>query len=1140
MASYIIEPNEDKCREFLKDLPVRIVRVIVDEERSRLEVEVKSHKELDYSTKKKIKELIKCQIPQAKTINIYGWLEDSDFNGQTKQKPVRINPEIVRPATSPEKPKTYRKSRKKIWEKKVVGTPEPLSSLIEETPNITVSGQICHMELKEFKTGRSLATLDLTDFTSTYPVKIFLDQGDNLPDFVKEGNWIILNGRIEYDNFTRGLAIYPTALNETNAKERVDNAPEKRVELHLHTKMSSLDAVNNPSDVIELVKNLGHKQVAVTDHGTVQAFPDFYHLSKKSGVKVLYGVEGYLTESQAKESPTYHIVVIVKNQKGMFNLYKLVSLSHINSFYRHPRMLRELITELREGLILGSACEAGELFQAIVEKKTYYEKIGEMIEDKEIQKIAQFYDYLEIQPTGNNAFMVREGKVSSFKELEEINRVIYHLGKKLNIPVVATGDVHFLNPEDEVYRRVLLTAQGYSDAENQPPLYYHTTDEMLKEFSYLGENEAFEVVVTNTNLIADWVEDVLPISDEFCPPVIEGAEKEIEEMTYNKAHKLYGEKLPDIVKERLEKELKAIISNGFAVLYLIANKLVLKSLSDGYLVGSRGSVGSSLVATMCDITEVNPLPPHYLCPKCHYFELETDSDYGSGVDLPLKDCPECGTLLNRDGFDIPFEIFMGFKGDKVPDIDLNFSGVYQSVIHKYTEELFGKEHVFRAGTIGTLAQKTAYGFVAKYLEEHKLNWPEAEINRIIRALVGIRRTTGQHPGGMVVVPEGREIFEFTPIQHPANDSEAGFITTHFDFHSIDANLVKLDILGHDDPTMLRMLSDLTGVDVRKIPLDDPKTMALFTGLDSLGLSPEDIGGCNVGVLGIPEFGTNFVRRMVEEIKPTTFAELVRISGFSHGTDVWTNNAQDLIREKIADAKDAIATRDDIMNFLIQSGMEPALAFNIMERVRKGKGLSEENIIEMKKVSVPSWYVDSCKKISYLFPKAHAVAYVMMAFRIAYFKVHYKEAYYSTFFTIRASDFPADVAPMGVDGIKMQLAELKAKGNDITEKESGFITSLEVVLEAVTRGVVFRAVDLYESDAYIMKITPSGLLPPLSALDGVGITAAEALATAASEAKQFTSIQDLQEKSRVSKTVIETLRASGCLDGLAETNQMSLF
>ncbi|HOA91854.1 MAG: PolC-type DNA polymerase III [Bacillota bacterium] len=1145
MATYIIEPNEEKCRKLLPDLPVRIVRVVVDEERGRLEVDVRSHTELDFKTKQKIRDAIKSHIPEARTINVCCWLEDSDYTGD---KPKPVKPKVMpntgqnsgsRPDAA-EQGGGRRRARRSVFESTVTGTPVKLSEISEELPSVTVYGRICSLERREFKTGRTLLTLDVTDYTSTYPVKVFLDKDAVLPEFIKEGCWVLLEGRMEYDTYSRGLVIYPNAINEAEPKERIDGASAKRVELHLHTKLSSLDAVVDPQDVLALAKTMGHDRLAVTDHGTVQAFPEFYKRASKFGVKVLYGVEGYLANSAAKEEPTYHIIVLVKNQKGMFNLYKLVSLSHIESFYRHPRMIKETLCELREGLILGSACEAGELYQAILHKRNYYDSIFDMVDDEAILEIARFYDYLEIQPLGNNAFMIRENIVSSFKELEEINTLIYRIGKALDIPVVATGDVHFLNPEDEVFRRVLLAGQGYQDAANQPPLYYRTTEEMLEEFRYLGEEAAYEVVVTNTNLIADMIEDVKPISDEFCPPVIEGAEKAIEEMTYKKAYEIYGENLPTIVKERLEKELKAIISNGFAVLYLIANKLVLKSLEDGYLVGSRGSVGSSLVATMCDITEVNPLPPHYICPECHHFELVSDPSYGCGVDLPEKDCPSCGTPLHRDGFDIPFEIFMGFEGDKVPDIDLNFSGVYQSTIHKYTEELFGKDHVFRAGTIGTLAEKTAYGFVAKYLEESGTVWPEAEINRVTRALVGIRRTTGQHPGGMVVVPEGREIYEFTPIQHPANDSEAGFITTHFDFHSIDENLVKLDILGHDDPTMLRMLADLTGLNPTEIPLDDPKTMALFTGVESLGLEPEDIGGLSVGVLGIPEFGTSFVRRMVEEIKPTSFAELIRISGFSHGTDVWTNNAQDLIRNGIADAKDAIATRDDIMNFLIQKGMEPKKAFSIMERVRKGRGLSDEDVSAMEQVGIPQWYIESCRKISYLFPKAHAVAYVIMAFRIAYFKVHYPEAYYAAFFSIRASEFPADSAAKGVDAVKMRLAELKAKGSDLSEKEAGLVTSLEIVLEALQRGIVFREIDLYESDAFAMKITPTGLLPPLSALDGVGAAAAEALAAAASTNGEFRSIQDLQEKARVSRAVIDALRSAGCLEGLPETDQMSLF
>ncbi len=1120
--AYVIKPSDEKCRAILNDLPVQIERVIVDEDRCRLEIEVKTAVPLDINLKKSIKEAIKKQIPSARVISICGWLDDyKDLDSTAKH--------VKKPNVKP--PKTdskYKRSRKKMWEKSIEGKTTPLASLVEETPVIIIEGQICLMSERIFKTGRKLLTLDITDFTSTYPVKIFLDPHEQAPDYIKEGTWLKVKGRLEYDTFIKGLVIIPQAITKAQPKERLDQATTKRVELHLHTKMSSLDAVIEPEAVISLAQRMGHKALAITDHGVVQAFPEALKVAQKAGLKILYGVEGYLTENESKESPTYHIILIAKNQTGIFNLYKLISLSHIDYFYRHPRMPRELIEENREGLIIGSACEAGELFQAVLNKK------------QNLAEIAAFYDYLEIQPLGNNMFLLDENRVGSVKELQEVNRTICQLGQELKKPVVATGDVHFLNPEDEVVRRVLMAGQGYSDADRQPPLYYRTTEEMLQEFAYLGDEKAYEVVVINTNLIASQVEELSPISKEYCPPYIPGAAKQIEEMTYKNAHALYGIELPEMVEKRLQKELQAIISNGFAVLYLIAQKLVEKSLSDGYLVGSRGSVGSSLVATMCNITEVNPLPPHYLCPKCHYSEFVNDPEYGCGADLPPKKCPNCQENFKRDGFDIPFEIFMGFKGDKVPDIDLNFSGIYQAAIHKYTEELFGKDHVFRAGTIGTLAEKTAYGFVAKYLEDRKQTWSEAEINRITRACVGIKRTTGQHPGGMVVVPEGKEIYEFTPIQHPANDSEAEIRTTHFDFHSIDANLVKLDILGHDDPTMLRMLADLTGVDVKEIPLDDPDTLAIFSGLESLKLTPDELGGCTVGVLGIPEFGTNFVRKMVEETKPTTFAELVRISGFSHGTDVWTNNAQDLIKEGRASLKEAIATRDDIMNALIQYGMEPSLAFNIMERVRKGKGLTEENIIEMKKHNTPDWFVEASKKISYLFPKAHAVAYVIMAFRIAYFKVHYPKAYYTTYFSIRATDFPANLAPQGRDVVKRQLDDLKARNNDLTEKEANMITILEIVSEALARGIQFRFVDLYESDATYFKITESGLLPPLVTLEGVGEAAAQALVEAKKAVDRFVSIQDLQEKAKVSKSVIEALRNHGCLDGMPESSQMSLF
>jgi DNA polymerase-3 subunit alpha (Gram-positive type) len=719
-----------------------------------------------------------------------------------------------------------------------------------------------------------------------------------------------------------------------------------------------------------------------------------------------------------------------------------------------------------------------------------------------------------------------------------VNKQIVKIGENLNLPVVATGDVHYLRPEDSLIRTILLAGRGFDDAERQAPLYYRTTAEMLEEFAYLGEEKAYEVVVTNPRKIAAEIEALKPVPDGLHPPHIENAEEDLEEMTYQTARKIYGDPLPPIVEARLARELKAIISNGYASLYLIAQKLVKRSLDDGYLVGSRGSVGSSLVATMCGITEVNPLPPHYVCPSCHWSEFFTEGEVGSGVDLPHKECPECGTNLQRFGFEIPFEVFMGFHGDKVPDIDLNFSGEYQAQIHDYTIELFGSENVFRAGTIGTLADKTAYGFVMKYLEQTNQTKRNAEVNRLVSKLAGARRTTGQHPGGMVVVPPDKDVFEFTPIQYPANDSSSGTITTHFEYHALEDSLVKLDILGHDDPTMLRLLQDLTGVAASDISLDDQDTMAIFSSLETLGVREDQIG-TPVGTLGIPEFGTRFVRQMLIDTSPKTFSDLVRISGLSHGTNVWTNNAQDLIRAGITDLSNVIATRDDIMSYLMLRGLEARDAFRIMEQVRKGRGLSDDDMALLRKFKVPEWYIESCNKISYMFPKAHAVAYVTMAFRIAYFKVHYPLPFYATLFSLRAGEIDAQLLAGGESRVRAEMEAINAKGFEATPKERSTLTQLEIVLEALARGVVFLPVDLYKSSDRLFQIEECGLRPPFASLQGVGTSAAAGIVEARKDG-EFISVEDLRQRSGITKAVVETLRLHGCLNGLPETNQLTLF
>ena len=837
----------------------------------------------------------------------------------------------------------------------------------------------------------------------------------------------------------------------------------------------------------------------------------------------------FLEKVDIKKLPTYHIIILAKTQEGIKNLYKLVSEAHIDNFFRRPRTKKSRLMEMRDGLIIGGACEAGQIYRSVLGGQS----------DEEIKEIMSFYDYVEIQPIANNAYLIEKGNVKDEYELKEINRKIYNLAKEINKPTVATGDVHFLEPHDEAFRRIIMAGQGFGDADNQAPLYFKTTEEMLKEFSYLGSDIAKEVVVKNPQAIADSIDVLKPIPDETYPPKIEGADDDIRNMTMNKVHSIYGDNLPEVVQKRLDKELNSIINNGYAVLYLIAQKLVAKSYADGYLVGSRGSVGSSFVATMSDITEVNGLPPHYVCPKCKKSHFFLDGSVSSGADLEDKDCPDCGVPYNKDGHDIPFETFLGFEGDKEPDIDLNFSGDNQADIHKYTEVLFGKGYVFKAGTIGTVAEKTAYGFVKKYLDQKEIQVSQAEVERLTIGCTGIKRTTGQHPGGIMVVPNYTEVYNFTPIQRPADDSTSDVTTTHFDYHSISGRLLKLDILGHDDPTVLRMLQDITGVDPKSIPLNDKKVLSLFTSPEALGVTKEELG-CEVGSYGLPEFGTKFVRQMLVDTQPQTFSDLVRISGLSHGTDVWLNNAQYFIKEGYTTLRDCIATRDDIMVYLMYKGVAPKTAFTIMESVRKGKGLTEEFEKTMKENNVEDWYIESCKRIKYMFPKGHAVAYVMMAVRVAYFKVYYPLAYYATYFTVRgADDFDGDLICKGESAVHAKLQELYALGNNATVKDKGLITVCELAFEMYKRGFRMLKVDLYKSDATKFQIVDNALRPPLSSLQGVGVNAAKAIAEARVNG-EFISKEDLRLRTKVSKTVIETLANHGCLEGMPETNQLSLF
>ena len=876
---------------------------------------------------------------------------------------------------------------------------------------------------------------------------------------------------------------------------------------------------------------LNHHRAVDDAEATAHIFIKFLEMLRKKGAEKLSDVNDILGDIDYTKLTTNHVTLIAKNQEGIKNLYKIVSDAHVNHFYRAPRILKSVLEQYKEGIIVGSACEAGEVFQAIKQNKN----------DKELERIISLYDYIEVMPIDNNRFMIDKGEVEDEEELRDLNRRLIDAAYKFGKIPVATGDVHFIDKHEAVFRKVLKYSQGFNVDEEETYLHFRTTDEMLDEFKYLGEDLAYEVVVENTNKIADMVEEILPIPNETFPPVIEGSDVELREMCNNKAERIYGSPLPDVVRKRLDRELNSIISNGYAVMYIIAQKLVAKSLSDGYLVGSRGSVGSSLAATMSDITEVNPLPAHYVCenPECKYSYFYEIGEWGSGVDLPDKDCPKCGQKLKKDGHDIPFETFLGFEGDKEPDIDLNFSGSYQPVIHKYTEELFGEGYVYRAGTIGTVAEKTAYGYAKKFVEENDLNSTSAEVLRLANGCTGVKRTSGQHPGGVMVIPNYKDVYDITPIQYPANDTSCGVITTHFDYHSISGRILKLDILGHDVPTIIRMIEDITGTVATEVPLDDKETMSLFTSTEALGVTPEEIN-CPVGCLAIPEFGTKFVRQMLLDTKPKTFDELVRISGLSHGTDFWLNNAQDLVVEGTAEFKEVITTRDDIMNYLIFKGLPPKMAFTIMESVRKGKGLKPEFIEEMKKNDVPDWYIGSCQKIKYMFPKAHAVAYVMMSFRLAYYKVHYPAAFYATYFTIKAEDFDADLIVKGLDAIKDKMEEINALGNDATAKEKNMLTVLEVAYEMYARNIKILPVDIYESDATLFKvIDDKTILPPMIALQGVGENAAIHIQQER-ENGEFISKEDLRKRTKISKTVIETLTNHGSLKNMSDKNQLSLF
>lgn len=1012
-----------------------------------------------------------------------------------------------------------------------------IDDIDDEMNNAVLLGIIHNIKDREFKTGNNLLTFELADKSNGIDCKIFFkdkDEFERVNNSLSDGLVIRVSGSIRFDNYCNDFVMMPNSIYKSEIKQRMDNAAQKRVELHAHTHMSNMDAVVSAKDLVCTAAKWGWPAIAITDHGVVQAFPEAAKTiaDKNLDIKIIYGIEGYLIYNEQQKSAN-HIILLAKNAIGLRNIYRLVSLSHLKYLYKRPRIPKKILSEYREGVIIGSACEAGELIRAIVAGQS----------DEELIQIASFYDYLEIQPIGNNAFLIRSEDFPEIKtddDLRKINLKVADLAKRLGKMLIATCDVHFLNPEDSIYRAILMSGKGFKDADLQPPLFLRTTDEMLKEFDYLGEELAYKAVVENPRKIAESTDVIKPIPDDLYSPMIPGADEQIHDMSYAKAKALYGENLPAIVSERLSLELKSIIGHGFAVLYLIAHKLVKKSLDDGYLVGSRGSVGSSFVATMTDITEVNPLPPHWRCPKCHSSEFITDGSYGCGFDLPDKTCPYCGTKMIKDGHDIPFAVFMGFDGDKVPDIDLNFSGDYQPVAHKYTEELFGKDNVFRAGTIATVADKTAYGYVRGYFNDKGLKKRDAYINSLVAGCTGVKRTTGQHPGGIMVIPRNMDVHHFTPIQHPADDKDTATITTHFDYHSISSRLVKLDILGHDDPTVIKMLENITHRDPKTIPFDDPTTMSLFSSTKALGVTQEELGATS-GTFGIPEFRTPFTRQMIDDTKPTKFSDLVRISGFSHGTDVWLNNAQDLIKNGVCSLSDAISARDDIMMYLMHKGIEPLIAFKTMENVRKGRGIKEDVVAKLKEDGIPDWFIDSCQKIKYLFPRAHATAYVMMAYRIAFCKVHYPLAFYAAYFSIRADEFDAHLIAQGKDVIKARLNELAEEENmkKLSLKEKGLQVVLELAWEMYLRGFFVEKVDLYKSlaDKFIMHKT--SLLPPLSALPGVGITAANNIVEARKKGL-FSSIDDLKKRAGVPTPSIEILREHGCLDGMNETDQIALF
>ena len=1045
----------------------------------------------------------------------------------------------------------------------VKGKPKPIKECLPEDGEVVVWGDVFSLETRESKDGRySIINFNITDYTSSYPVKVFGEKKkcEDLVENLKDGKTVLVRGAINMDTYMHTYLINARAVTEIEKIEKQDNAPEKRVELHLHTNMSAMDGMTSAKELVSRAIAWGHKAIAITDHGVVQAFPEACNTAAKAGIKIIYGMEGYLVDDDAfyddygfgvddeipaeyidkvRAEKTYHIIIIAKNTQGLKNLYKLITDSNLKFFKRRPRIPRHRLMQFREGLIIGSACEAGELYRALVDQKS----------DEDILRIASFYDYLEIQPNGNNAFMLRsqDERYERFKtveDLENVDRQIIHIADKLGKMVVATCDVHFIDPGNAVFREILMTSMGFSDASQQAPLYFRTTDEMLAEFAYLGEETAKEVVITNPNKIADLCESgMTPFPRGTFPPSLEGADEDLTRICWERTKKDYGDPVPENVANRLEKELKSIISNGFGVLYMIAQKLVQNSEEHGYYVGSRGSVGSSFVAHAAGISEVNPLPPHYICKKCKHSEFFMDGSVGSGYDLPPKNCPNCGIPMHRDGHDIPFETFLGFKGDKQPDIDLNFSGEYQFYAHRYTEELFGIDHTFKAGTIGTIADKTAYGFVKKWLEVKGITVNRAEEDRLTKGCTGVKRTTGQHPGGMVVVPASNDAEDFTPIQHPADDVSGGLRTTHFDFHSLHDTILKLDNLGHDVPTLYRHLEDSTGINVFDVDICDPKLYELLTSPEPLGVTAEEIG-CETGTLSLPELGTPFVRGMLMEAKPKNFSDMLQISGLSHGTDVWLGNAQELIKNGTCTISEVIGTRDNIMVYLMHKGLEPDMAFKIMEIVRKGnatKLLTEAHIKAMKEHNVPDWYIDSCMKIKYMFPKAHAAAYVSAAMRLAWYKVYKPTEYYATYMTVRGEDLDTVAIMEGRGAVKQLMNSIINKGHEATAKEENMYVAMQVVNEMMARGVEFLPIDLYKSHATVYKLEDGKIRLPFMSMAGTGESAAVALMKARDDGEgEYMSRDDLQQRAGISKSVMETLDSCGALEGLPQSTQMSFF